>query len=77
MFTKEEREMLVRIFSDVKINPLSVEAIPLIAMMQSIAKKVFAAGESGELQGEAHNDEQQAETRRKRSRKVEEASEFV
>ena len=77
MFTKEEREMLVRIFSDVKINPLSVEAIPLVAMMQSIAKKVFAAGDQGELQGEAHNDEQQAETRRKRSRKVEEASEFV
>jgi len=43
VFTKDEKEVLFRILGDVKINPLDSNTIPLVTVIQSIAKKVFAA----------------------------------
>lgn len=77
MFTKEEKEFLIRLMQDVKINPLAVEAIPVISMMQGIARKVFAIPDAQVASVEAQADELQVEAKRKRSRKADEASDFV
>lgn len=39
--TKEEKELLFRIISDVKVNPLDGNAAALISMLQSIASKTL------------------------------------
>lgn len=41
--TKEEKELLFRIISDVKVNPLDGNAAALIGMLQSIASKTLTA----------------------------------
>jgi hypothetical protein len=41
-FTQEERDVVIRLISDVKINALDQNAIPLVSILQAIAKKVFA-----------------------------------
>lgn len=43
MFTQEEKEVLFRILGDVKVNPLDSNTIPLVTIIQSIAKKAFKA----------------------------------
>lgn len=43
MFTQEEKEVLFKILGDVKINPLDSNTIPLVTIIQSIAKKAFKA----------------------------------
>lgn len=40
--TQEEKEVLVKILADVRINPLDSNAAPLIQVIQSIGRKAFA-----------------------------------
>lgn len=77
MFVKEEKEFLVRLLSDVKVNPLSVEAVPMIQIIQSIARKVFAAVESSDQGAGSLVDESNGETKRKRTKKVDDGTEFA
>lgn len=77
MFTKEEKEFLIRLMQDVKINPLAVEAIPVISMLQGIARKVFAHPDAPSEIAEQVSEEALSDTKRKRSRKADEGSDFV
>ena len=43
MFTQQERELLIKIISDVRIAPLSADAIPLLTLLQSAAQKVASS----------------------------------
>jgi len=50
LFSKDEREVLIRILSDVKINPLDPSTVTLVTIIQSIAKKVVAASSDGDVE---------------------------
>lgn len=77
MFVKEEKEFLVRLLSDVKVNPLSVEAVPMIQIIQSIARKVFATVEGSDQGAGLPSDESNGETKRKRTKKADDGTEFA
>lgn len=40
-FTKEERDIVIKLVSDVKINVLDQNAVEFVQVLQSIAKKTF------------------------------------
>ena len=44
--TQEEKEVLVKILADVRINPLDSNAAPLLQIIQSIGRKAFATEQS-------------------------------
>jgi hypothetical protein len=44
--TQEEKEVLVKILADVRINPLDSNAGPLLQIIQSIGRKAFASEQS-------------------------------
>lgn len=41
-FTQEERDVVIKLVTDIKINVLDQNAIGLVSVLQSIAKKVFS-----------------------------------
>lgn len=55
--TQEEKEVLVKILADVRINPLDSNAAPLIQIIQSIGRKAFSneAADSFEYPAEESN----------------------
>lgn len=77
MFIKEEKEFLVRLLSDVKVNPLSVEAVPMIQIIQSIARKVFATVEGSDQVANGNVDDQSGEAKKRRAKKVDDPTEFA
>lgn len=46
IFTQEERDVIIKLVTDVKINVLDQNAVPLVSILQSIAKKVFALSQA-------------------------------
>jgi len=40
-FTKEERDVIIKLVTDVKINILDQSAVAFVEVLQSIAKKTF------------------------------------
>lgn len=44
--TQEEKEVLVKILADVRINPLDGNAAPLVQIIQSIGRKAFSNEQS-------------------------------
>lgn len=46
MFTQQEKEILIKVISDVRVSPLAPDAIPLFTILQSAAKKIVDAQES-------------------------------
>jgi hypothetical protein len=49
MLTQQEKEVLLKVISEYRIHPLAVDAIPLLTVLQSAAKKVFEAQEKPEV----------------------------
>jgi hypothetical protein len=45
MFTQQEKEVLVKVISEVRVAPLAPDAIPLLTILQSAAKKIVEAQE--------------------------------
>jgi hypothetical protein len=43
MFTQQERELLIKVISEVRIAPLSADAIPLLTLLQSAAQKIASS----------------------------------
>lgn len=43
MFTQQERELLIKVISEVRIAPLSADAIPLLTLLQSSAQKIASS----------------------------------
>ena len=69
IFTQEERDVVIKLITDVRINVLDQTASDLVSILQSIAKKVFALSQPiGEQRPE--KDAESKPATRKNSRKV-------
>ena len=53
MFTQQERELLIKVISEVRIAPLSADAIPLLTLLQSSAQKIASNQQPDGLDSEA------------------------
>lgn len=45
MFTQQEKEVLIKVISEVRVSPLAPDAIPLFTILQSAAKKIAESQE--------------------------------
>lgn len=54
MFTQQEKEVLIKVISEVRVMPLAPDAIPLITVLQSAAKKIAESQDKGA--GGLHSD---------------------
>ena len=52
MFTQQERDLLIKVISEVRIAPLSSDAIPLLTLLQSAAQKIASNQQSDNLDSE-------------------------
>ena len=50
MFDNQEKDLLIKILSDVKIHPLATDSIALLSIIQNIAKKIVAASSDSDAQ---------------------------
>lgn len=51
MFTQQEKEVLIKIISEVRVSPLAADAIPFLTVLQSAAKKILEAQEAKSEKG--------------------------
>ena len=63
MFTPQEKELLIKVLSDVRVSPLAQDAIPLLTILQSAARKILAEQDEEPLEPEVSD-------RKRKSRKA-------